>query len=60
MLASCQQSVCPANAREYQHIQLRKINAKRKRDRGLFPKSYHPSKRKKKKAKTTQTVEEDL
>ena len=46
ILASCAQPVCPANARESQLRQLRDINSKRKRDRGLFPKSMHPSKRK--------------
>jgi hypothetical protein len=49
VLSSCAEKVCPANAREYQHRQLREINSKRKRDHGLFPKSMDMAKRKKKK-----------
>lgn len=58
-LSSCAEDVCPANAREYQHRQLTKINKKRKRSKGLFPKAMQLSKRKYPKRKpSTDTTEE--
>ncbi|MCB0739104.1 MAG: hypothetical protein KDC92_16460 [Bacteroidetes bacterium] len=64
LLSGCAEEVCPANSRQIQHMQLTKINAKRKRDKGLFPKSMEnvqPRKKKKKEpANTTTDLEEDL
>jgi hypothetical protein len=59
VLSGCAEKVCPANAREYQHRQLREINSKRKRDHGLFPKSMDMSKRKKKKKKDNSNNSEE-
>ncbi|MFY0672213.1 MAG: hypothetical protein JXQ87_02335 [Bacteroidia bacterium] len=58
IFTGCAEKVCPANGREYHHRQLKKINAKRKRDFGLFPKSMEPSKRKKKKKSSNNNSEE--
>lgn len=56
---ACNRSNCPANSKESSHRQLTKINSKRKRDRGLFPKSYRPENRKAKKKKPEEAPEEN-
>lgn len=62
LLSSCAEKVCPANGRETLHRQLTKINKKRKRDRGLFPKSmrnYQSKKKKKEEPETEETESEE-
>lgn len=60
LFSGCSEAVCPANARQMQHRQLTKINKKRKRVRGLFPKAMKYENRKRKAPKRQDTAEDEL